>query len=137
MALTKAPIEPGAFTDFVDKQGRLTLAGLEMLQQVWRQVVAGYVIVPCTASGTNAITLTPTLHEEGQKAYGLGMGWLFEAAATSTGLVTIGLTGLSLLKGYKTDGAAQATTGDVVSGSMYIAFYSPNLDSGAGGFVLK
>lgn len=139
MARNSAPNPPRQGVPIIDPEtGFFTEAGLTLFQQLWRQVVAGFVIVPCQASGTNAITLTPYLHQEGGQNYGFGMAWAFEAAATSTGDVTMAVEPYgAFLKAYKTDGAAQATTGDVVSGSLYLAIYNDSLDSSAGGFVLK
>lgn len=138
MAQDFAPEAPRNNVPFVDPQsGLLTPAALDMLQQLWRQVVAGFVIVPCRATGKNTITLSPLLHQEGKSSYGNHMAFSFAAAQTSDGNVTLGVGSLGALKAYKTNGAAQATTGDVVAGSLYVAMYLSSLDSGAGGFVLK
>lgn len=138
MARNKAPIEPNELFQFIDGRGRLTPNGLEVVRQMWRQISAGFTIVPCSAAfASNVYTLTPTLHEEGGRTYGFGMGWIFEAPSSSTGSVTAGIGTLTALKVYKTDGAAQAGSGDIVANSMYLLFYSANLDSGAGGLVMK
>ena len=119
------------------KTGRLTDFGFSVVDQIWRQIAAGFVIVPCTATGTNAIVLTPTLHKEGGLILANHMAFSFEAVATSTGLVTVQVASQTALKGYKTNGSAQATTNDVVDGSLYLALYLSTLDGGVGGFVLK
>lgn len=137
MGQDHSPNRPRKEYPFIDKEGQLTDFGFQHLEQMWRQVAAGFVIVPCSASGTNAITLTPTLHSEGSRAYGNYMTFCAVAAATSTGLVTASVGALGFLKVYKTAGAAQATVGDIVSGSLYLFIYNSALDSAAGGFVLK
>lgn len=137
MALDHAPNPPREGVQLVNQAGSLTKEGLDFLTQMWRQIAAGYGIVPCEALGTNAITLTPILHQEGAKTLADHMCFSFEAAATSSGLVTIRLGTLGFLKAYKTLGSAQATTGDVVDGLLYHASYLSTLDTGVGGWVLK
>src|SRR3990167_5544253 len=119
------------------RTGILTPFGFSVIDQIWRQVAAGFVTVPCTATGTNAIVLTPTLHKEGGLVLADHMAFSFEAVATSSGLVTVQLAEQTALKGYVGNGATQANTGDVVDGSLYLALYLSTLDGGAGGFVLK
>jgi len=92
-------------------------------------------------TSSNVITLTPldaSPHLEGYRAYD---SFVFAADATTDGSVTatvVPRTGtLGTLKVYKTDGAAQAGSGDIVSGSLYILSYADHLDSSAGGFVVK
>ena len=137
MALDRAPNPPREGVTFTDRNGLLTPAGLELLNQMWRQIAAGYVIVPCQASGTNAITLTPILHQEGAKTLANHMTFSFEAVATSSGLITMRVGALTFLKAYTGNGATQATTGDVVDNRLYHASYLSTLDGGAGGFSLK
>jgi len=137
MAQDVAPNQPRALAVMVDRDGRLTSEGLAVLEQMWRQIAAGFVIVPCLAAGTNDITLTPVLHQEGARTYANHMAFGFVAAATSSGDVSVKVGSLGLLKAFKENGATRAGTGDVVNGSYYIASYVSSLDSGAGGFVLK
>ena len=138
MAQDKAPNRLRRDEPLVDpRTGLLTTVGFSVIDQLWRQVAAGFVTVPCTATGTNAIVLTPTLHKEGGLVLGNHMGFSFEAVATSSGLVTVKLADQIALKAYITNGATQANTGDVVDGSLYLALYLSTLDGGAGGFVIK
>jgi hypothetical protein len=132
-----APSEPNEFIQLVDpRTGRLTPDGIDLLTETWRQIVAGFAVVPCTASGTNAITLSPKLHQEGKETYGDAMAFAFEAANTSTGSVTIQLGELTAVNAYLTNGSVQAGSGDVVDGRIYLAIYWSSLNSGNGGFVL-
>lgn len=137
MARDQSPIGPIESVQPVDKDGRFTKAGLEVLRQLWRQVVAGFVIVPCVASGKNTITLTPRLHKEGAESLGDGMTFAFAAAQTSDGNVSIVLGDLGTYNAYKSNGATRAAAGDTVAASIYLAVYWSALNAGAGGFVLK
>ena len=94
-------------------------------------------VVPCTATGKNTVTLTPRLHEEGAVSRGNGMGFIYEAADTSDGDMSSVLGTFAALNLYKADGATRATTGDHVDNSVYLIFYWSTLNGGAGGFVLK
>lgn len=136
------PSAPRTTAPLVHKDGRLTNEGQFMLEGLWRHVVAGFVIVPCTASGKNVITLTATLHREGARTYEDGMTFQFVAAETSDGAVTAKVQdaegkALDTIKVFVTDGAAQAGAGDVTADRLYLAIYNSALDSGAGGLVLK
>jgi hypothetical protein len=44
---------------------------------------------------------------------------------------------LATLKVFKSNGASQATAGDIVSGLLYDFTYVDSLDSNNGGFVLR
>ena len=59
-AATGTPLgKPSAALRFVDENGMLTNEALQMLSQ-WREFFGGMNrIIPCNASGTNVITLTP------------------------------------------------------------------------------
>ena len=105
-------------------------------------------IIPCFASGTNIIALTPNGSgaEDGESPvlegdYKFGDAFAFYAAETSTGSVTMTVVpkhgSLSTLKAYVTNGSAQAGSGDVVQNLFYVAYYVPILDGSVGGFVLK
>ena len=107
-----------------------------------RYIESGNRVTPCSASTvSNKITLTPN------DASPLLVGYIdyevfsFAADVTSDGLLTatvVPVTGtLATLKVFKTDGAAQATTGDIVANSVYQFLFADHLDSSAGGFVLK
>ena len=127
---------------FVDVEtGRLTPYALQLMQ-AWREFIVGMSrIVPCSASGTNVITLTPNDSAPLLEKYVDHEVFAFRAANTSTGVVTmliVARTGnLSTLKAFVDDTGVQATTGDVTANRLYMATYDSQLDSAAGGFVLK
>jgi len=98
--------------------------------------VANTLVVPCSASGTNAISLTPLVSTVTVSAYTDKDQYTFNAAATSTGDVTLQVSALGLLNLYKAGGVTQATTGDVVNGQFYQVAYQASLNVGAGGFVI-
>lgn len=139
MAQGKAPNRVQRNVGFVDpRSGLLTEAAFHHLDQMWRQVAAGYVVVPCTATGKNAVTIVPTLHKEGAATLANYMPFAFVAEQTSDGSMTMRMTADgSFFKAYKDSGATQAGSGDAVAGSLYVAYWNSALDAGAGGWVLK
>jgi hypothetical protein len=126
---------------FVDDGGVLTIHGLQLLEAFRNYIVGGNRVIPCSASGTNVITLTPNDSSPLLEKYVDHEIFSFMAAATSTGSVTalvVARTGnLSTLKAYISGGATQAGAGDVEQNKLYLAIYNSALDTGAGGFVLK
>lgn len=142
-AATGTPIpKPNQIFPVVDvNTGCLTEHGLQLLSAFYNFIVGMNRVTPCNASGTNVITLAPLDSSPLIEKYVDYEIYSFVAANTSSGDVTMTVTPrngtLSTLKAYKTSGAAQATTGDVVAGSLYLAIYNDALDGGAGGFVLK
>ena len=141
MAQPVAPTSPRGSLPFVHRDGTLTPQGLLFLEQMWRQVAAGFVIVPVVVAGTNELTLTPTLAAQGAASYGTGMAWFGTAAETSTGAVTATVTdgrnALATVKVYAGNGTAQANAGDLMQDASYLFIYRADLDGGAGGLVLK
>lgn len=134
--------KPNGLFPFVDvKTGSLTEHGLQLLSQYYNFIVGMNRLTPCNASGTDLITLTPLDATPLIEKYADYEVFSFVAANTSTGAVTMTVVPrdgtLATLKAYKTNGSSQASTGDVVSGSLYLAIYNDALDSGSGGFVLK
>jgi len=121
--------------------GQLTRHGTQVLSAYREHVVGSNRITPCSASGTNVISLTPNDSAPVIEKYVDYEFFPFVAANNSTGAVTMTVvprTGaLATLKAYKTNGSAQAGAGDITAGLLYIAVYVDSLDSGAGGFVLK
>lgn len=111
--------------------------------QAWRAVLNGAArIIPCNATGTNLITLTPT-HPvapviDGYHDYDF---FVFEAEHDSTGSVTATVVpesgSLAALKVYVDGGATQAGASDVLAARLYVAIFNDALDGGAGGLVLK
>jgi hypothetical protein len=137
MARDNAPVGPNENIPPVDpKSGRWTKAGLESHRQVWRQVVAGFVLVPCSASGKNTVTLTPRLHKEGAVSLGNGMSFIYEAEQTSDGNMSITLGTLGTFNLYKANGATRAAAGDHTATRIYRAVYWGSLNASAGGFVI-
>lgn len=144
MASRKPPNRPRIFDAFVDRDGRLSNSGLVMLETIWRQIVAGFTIVPVVISqaSVNVLYLTPELNEEGGSELANGMAYWGKAVAASTGAVTAKVKKNATqdnaeVKVYKNAGAAQAGAGDIALNGYYLFIYHDNLDGGAGGFVLK
>jgi hypothetical protein len=102
----------------------------QLLQDVWDGAT-----MSCTASGTNVITLTPRANVNAPTAYRPNQRFSFDAAATSTGSVTLLVGSLATLKLFQ-PGGAQAGAGNIVSGNYYEVAYDPTLDGGAGGFIM-
>jgi hypothetical protein len=146
---------PNASVPAVDpRTGNYTNPELMRQQKARNYVVGAGRIIPCSCStptspaDPNALTLTPNGSggEDGEGPllegdYKFGDVFLFWADATSDGPVTATVVPkkgtLPTLKAYVDAGANQADSGDVVSGSVYMAVYAPHLDTNAGGFVLK
>ena len=135
--------KPDALAQFIDPAtGSLTSHGLQLLAAFRDYVNGGNRIIPCSAAtSSNVIRLTPNDATPFLEKYIDHEVFVFAADTTSTGTVTafvLTKTGeLDTLKVYKINGAAQATTGDVVANSVYLLIYADHLDGGTGGFVLK
>lgn len=134
--------KPDSQAQFVDPQtGSLTSHGLQLLGAIRDYVNGGNRVIPCSASGTNVITLTPNTSTPFLQKYLDYEVFVFTAANDSTGSVTmtvVPVTGtLATLKAFKTNGATQAGSGDIKAGSVYFAIYADHLDTAAGGFVIK
>lgn len=142
-AATGTPIQkPNGVFPFIDKDtGCLAEHGLQLLTQYYNFIVGMNRLTPCNASGTNVVSLTPLNVFPLIEKYVDYEVFTFVAANTSSGLVTMTVVPksgtLATLKAYKTNGSAQATTNDIVAGSLYLAIYVDSLDSGAGAFVIK
>lgn len=126
---------------FVDtSNGLLTQHGAQFLQRLRNYVNGGNRITPCSASGTNVITLTPNDASPLLTGYIDYEVFAFVAENTSTGAVTatvVPASGtLATVKVYKDGGATQAGSGDVVQNALYLATFNDALDSGSGGLVL-
>ena len=96
--------------------------------------VASGMELPCTASGTNAISLTPLVNFPSLSGYNELGGYRFVAVNTSTGLVTLQYNGLGFLPVYHADGVTQANIGDFVINQQYIVTFHQALNAGGGGF---
>lgn len=95
-------------------------------------------IIPCTASGTNAIVLTPipTAFTPTVSIPNQLQSFSFVATATSTGAITVQIGTAAALNLYKEDGATQASTGDLVNKVLYGITYNSALNSGVGGYQI-
>jgi hypothetical protein len=95
--------------------------------------------IPCTASGTNTIALTPfaSLTLPTVSAYtDQAPVFSFFAAATSTGAITININGLGAKKLFKNNGQTLAGSNDLISGALYQVSFKQSLDGGSGGFII-
>lgn len=114
---------------------------LRLFQALRDDTLGAARLIPCSASGTNVLTLTPNEVSPLLQGYRDYDGFIFVAVNDSTGAVTATVAPkigtLATLKVYIDDGATQAGSGDVVADCLYIAFFADHLDSGAGGLVLK
>jgi len=94
-------------------------------------------MIPCTATGVNAIVLTPiTNTAPAIAAYSNYLCFTFVAGSNSTNSVTVQVSGLAALNLYKAGGVTQAGSGDIVANQLYTIIYNLALNSGAGGFVI-
>src|SRR5215472_4294070 len=91
--------------------------------------------IPCTASGTNAITLTPDTNFFLPTAYANYGMFSFSSAGSSTGPVTLQVGGLGFLRVF-TLGSFQANANDIIGGETYIVVFNQSYDSGAGGWQI-
>ena len=93
--------------------------------------------IACTAGGTaNAITLAPNTNMPTVTAYANYQAFGFVAAATSTGAVTINISGVGALPVYAPNGTTQLATGSITVSAYYVIVYNSALNSGGGGFQL-
>lgn len=141
-AATGTPLsKPDASLRFVDEEGKLTQHAVQLLSQ-WRDFIVGTNrVIPCNASGTNTLTVTPLDSGPLIEKYVDFEMFGFVAENSSSGAVTATVVprkgALATLKVYASDGAVQATSGDIIAGSFYWLVYCDHLDTAAGGFVLK
>jgi len=99
--------------------------------------VANMGIIYCTASGSNAVILTPITNTLTPSAYLDGAPiFAWKQAQTSTGAVTINAASLGALNAYKNNGQTAVGSSDLVAGMYYTAAPIASLNSGAGGFVV-
>lgn len=95
-------------------------------------------VVPCTVTGTNALTFTPALNTPTISAYANFMIVSGIAANSNSGLTTAQVGALASLNVYVdgSGGPVQATTGSIVAGNAIRLMYDSALNTGAGGFHL-
>lgn len=118
-------------TIFANESGQQPASQLDnMFSDVWNAAT-----LPCTVTGTNALTLTPRTNANLPTAYVPNQRVAFTATITSTGSVTAQIGSLSLLNVYQ-PGGTQAGAGNIVINTLYELVYDANLNSGAGGWWL-
>ncbi len=99
--------------------------------------VAALGSIPCTATGQNTIALAPGTNTPTISSYpDLAPSFVFAAAQTSNGAVTINVNGVGARNAYKWNGSVQCGSGDIVAGQVYRATPLLALNGGAGGFVV-
>lgn len=94
--------------------------------------------IPCTAVGTNTITLAQKSNVYAVTAYTNNMQFSAIAAATNTNAATAALGLLGALNIYKDSpaGPVALSGGEIVIGCAFTLLYDPALNTGAGGFHL-
>jgi hypothetical protein len=98
---------------------------------------AAMIEIPSSASGTNAISLTPLVNCPVLTAYTEFCAARFRAVGNSTATVTAQFNGLGFLPVYHNDGVTQASTNDLVAGFEYVVRFSQALNAAAGGWFLE
>lgn len=93
-------------------------------------------IIPCSVTGTNAITLTPGGNTPTVSAYANYQQFSFIAGANNTTTVTAQIGALGLLSVYKntTAGPTALSANNIIAGNVYVLVYDSALSGGAGGF---
>ncbi len=100
--------------------------------------VGALTIIPCTASGQNAVLLTPKANTPTVASYtDLTPVFAWKQAQTTTSTVTIQVTGLTAIMAYGSGGGVALGSGDLAAGNSYQASYLSSLNAGAGGFVVN
>ncbi len=101
--------------------------------------VAGWALLPCTASGSNSITLQPMNFVPDTStipAYTNLITFSFIAAANSTAAVVAQFQSLAQIPVFLSDGVTQAGSGSILAGQPYQLQFSANLGGASGGFYL-
>ena len=133
--------EPNPLALALEEDGRFSHATLQFFDSIVKFINGMSRNIPCSATGTNTITLTPNEAHPLLEKYVSHDRFTFAAAATSTGDVSATVVpasgALATLNVYVDDGATRASTGDVVQNSVYDLIYADHLNAGAGGLVLK
>lgn len=94
-------------------------------------------VIACTASGANAVVLTPMTNYFVPTGYtDTAPVFTWKQAQGSTAAVTINVANLGAVNAYKNNGQTAVGNGDLVSGAVYSAAYLAALNGGAGGFVV-
>lgn len=93
--------------------------------------------IPCSVSGSNAVTLTPIAGQTPTiSAYATGLQFAGIVATTNTTATTLRVNALAALNCYKdtVTGPAALSGGELISGNAFTAVYDAALNSGAGGW---
>lgn len=99
--------------------------------------VAALGAIPCTATGTNSLALTPFANTPTISSYpDLQPSFVFVAPQTSTGAVTINVNAVGARNAYKWNGQQACGAGDILQNGIYRATPLLALNAGAGGFVV-
>lgn len=95
--------------------------------------------IPCSVSGTNAITMITALNTPSVPSYANYAVFSGVAAATNTGGTTVAVNSLSALTVYKDTvaGPVALSGGEIVAGNVLYLIYDSALNTGAGGFHLN
>jgi hypothetical protein len=127
---------------FVDpRTGNLTQFGVMILER-FRLFVSGMSrVIPCDATGTDVILLTPAESAPRIQRYNSYDIFVARAEADSTAAVTASVVPdqgeLPTRPVYMADGTTQAAAGDVQADSLYFFVFADYVNNGDGGFILK
>lgn len=101
--------------------------------------VGALTTLPCTVTGTNALTLTLAANTPTIAAYNNYMRFSAIAASDSSSTVTAGVGALGALPVYKDgiNGPEVLFGGEIQAGALIILTYDSALNSGSGGFHLQ
>jgi hypothetical protein len=106
---------------------------MSFLDDTFNGIAAG-TSIPCSATGTNGISLTPLPGFPALTSYTDLVGFRFVAVGNSTGAVTAQYNGLGFLPVYHADGTTQFNVSDIVGGQQYIFTFHGALNGNLGGF---
>src|SRR5229473_5338821 len=99
--------------------------------------VAALGSIPCAAAGQNSIALSPLSNAPTISSYpDLAPSFVFAAAQTSNGSVTINVNLAGARNAYKWNGQQLCGAGDIIAGNVYRATPLAALNGGLGGFVV-
>lgn len=111
---------------------------------LWAELLATYTsplvpgVIPCTATGADAVVLTPFAGMPAITAYTDSspiLSWTQQTTNTAAATVQVG--SLPALAAYRNNGAILIGPGDLVGGLAYTATRVSSLNSGAGGWVVN
>lgn len=119
---------------------RNTFANQQNAQMVWLDQnfadLGAIDYIPCTASGTNTLALTPRTNTPTVDAYANGQGFTAIIPNTNTASITAQVGALGALQCYKptAGGPTSLVGGDAVQNTLAIFVYDSTLNGGNGGF---